>query len=83
VTLSVEVNELSDAEARQETEAVIRRLLGDRAKEEEWKVWIYASATYCRVVVKGPVQTRDKFFFDGPGTLPSKVREWLEAYPLR
>ncbi|HZP33726.1 MAG TPA: hypothetical protein VFB23_10240 [Candidatus Acidoferrales bacterium] len=83
MTLSVELNELPDAESGQQIEAVIRRLLGDRLKDEEWKLWIYASATYCRVVVKGPVQKREKFFFDGAAALPEKVGQWLESYPLR
>ena len=52
-------------------------------EEEDWKVWIQSSSGYCQVTVKGPGQTRGRFFFDHYRALPEKVREWLELYPFR
>jgi hypothetical protein len=83
LTISIELNELSDPEIQKRIENVIRGCIGDRPKEEDWKVWIHSSSGYCQVTVKGPSQTRGKFFFDHDLTLPEKVREWLAAYPFR
>jgi hypothetical protein len=84
LTISIELNELADPEIKQRIESVIRDCIGDRPKQEEdWKIWIYSSSDYCQVTVKGPSQTRGRFFFDHGHTLPEKVRDWLEAYPLR
>ena len=62
---------------------MIRGCIGDRPKEEDWKVWIQSSSGYCQVTVNGPGQTRGRFFFDHDRALPEKVREWLELYPFR
>jgi hypothetical protein len=84
LTISIELNELSDPEIQKGVETVIRGCIGDRPKEEEdWKVYIYSSSGYCQVTVKGPTQTRGRFFFDRDHTLPEKVRNWLESYPFR
>jgi hypothetical protein len=83
LTISIELNELSDPEIQNRVESVIRGCIGDRPKEEDWKVWIYSSSGYCQIIVKGPSQTRGKFFFDHDLTLSEKVRGWLEAYPFR
>jgi hypothetical protein len=83
LTISIELNELSNPEIKKRTEGVIRGCIGDRPKDEDWKVWIYSSSAYCQVTVKGPSQTRGKFFFDHDDTLPEQVREWLDSYPFR
>lgn len=83
MTISIELNELSDPEIQRKTESVIRGCIGDRPKDEDWKVWICSSSGYCQITVKGPSQTRGRFFFDYDRTLPEKVREWLESYPFR
>jgi len=83
LTISFELNELSDPEIKKKTESVIRGCIGDRPEEEDWKVWIQSSSGYYRVTVKGPSQTRGRFFFDHDRALPEKVREWLELYPFR
>ncbi len=83
MTISIELNELADLEIRQRTESLIRGCIGDRPKEEDWKVWIRSSSGYCQVTVKGPSQTRGRFFFDHYRALPERVREWLELYPFR
>jgi hypothetical protein len=84
LTISIELNELSDPEIQKRIESVIRGRIGDRPKDEEdWKVWIYSSSGYCQVTVRGPSQTRGRFFFDHSHTLPEKVRDWLESYPFR
>jgi hypothetical protein len=79
----MELNEISDPEIKQKTESVIRECIGDRPKGEDWQVWIYSSSGHCQVVVKGPSQTRERFFFENPQTLPRKVRDWLQAYTFR
>jgi len=83
LTISIELNELADLEIRQRTESLIRGCIGDRPEEEDWKVWIQSSSGYCHVTVKGPGQTRGRFFFDHDRALPEQVREWLELYPFR
>lgn len=83
MTISIELNDLSDPELQKRIESVIRGCIGDRPKEEGWKVWICSSSGYCQVTVKGPSQTRRKVFFDHDHTLPEKVRDWLELYPFR
>jgi hypothetical protein len=81
--ISVEVNELSNTETRQATEAVICKCIGERPGVEDWKIWIYSSANYSQVVIQGPNQKRERFFFDGDRRLPEEIREWLESYPFR
>jgi len=83
LTISIELNELSDPQIQKSTESVIRACIGDRANDEDWEVWIYSSSAYCHVTVKGPTQTRARLFFDHDRTLPERVRAWLELYPLR
>jgi hypothetical protein len=83
LTVSIELNELTQPEVQKRIESVIRRCIGEGRKEEDWKVWIHSSPGYCQVTVKGPSQTRGKFFFDHDYTLPEKVRDWLELYPFR
>jgi hypothetical protein len=80
---SIELNELSDPEIKQKTESVIRSCIGDRPNGEDWKVWIHAASGHCQIVVKGPSQTRNRFFFDDSRMLPDLVRDWLEEYPFR
>jgi hypothetical protein len=82
LTISIELNELSDPEIQKRIESVIRGCIGDRPKED-LKVWIYSSSGYCQVTVKEPSQTCGRFFFDHSHTLPEKVRDWLESYPFR
>jgi hypothetical protein len=83
LAISIELNEISDAEIREKAESAIRGSIGDRPKEEEWKVWIYSGGSYCQVIVKGPSQRRERLFFNDTCTLPNKIREWLDAYPFR
>lgn len=83
MTISIELNELSDPEIKKSMESVIRGCIGERPKEEDWNVWIYSSSGYCQITVTGPSQTRGKFFFDHDHTLLEKVRNWLELYPFR
>ena|SRR5579872_6997524 len=83
-TLAITLERHLTEASRSRIESVIRDCIGDRPKEEEdWKIWIYSSSGYCQVTVKGPSQTRGRFFFDHGHTLPEKVRDWLESYPLR
>lgn len=83
MAVSIELNELSDPEIQKRVESVIRGCIGDRPREDDWKVWIHASAGHCQVVVKGPTQKRERFFFEDHHVLGEKIRDWLEAYPLR
>lgn len=80
MTIFIEVNELSDPEIQKRGESVI---IGDRPREEDWKVWIHAGAGHCQVAVKGPNQKRERFFFEDGHALCGKIRDWLESYPLR
>jgi len=83
MAVSIELNEIQNLEIREAIERTIRDCIGNRPADEDWKVWIHASARYCKVVVKGPVQKREQLFFDGAGSLEEKIRNWLEMYPLR
>ena len=78
---SIELNELSNTETGAKIERLIRDSIAD--VEKDWKAWIYVSSNYCQVVIKGPTQTRERFFFDDVETLPNKIGEWLSLYPLR
>jgi hypothetical protein len=83
LAISFELNEIWDPQARQDAEAVIRECLGEGPREQNWKVWLHASADYCHVIVEGPDQRRERFFFGGLRLLPGEIREWLELYPFR
>jgi hypothetical protein len=83
LTISIELNEISDRKIQNTIESVIRACIGDLRKEEDWKIWIHAPAGYCQVVVKGPSQMRQRFFFDDVRVLPEKIRNWLKLYPFR
>jgi hypothetical protein len=83
LAISIELNEISDRKIQNTIESVIRGCIGDLRKDEDWRIWIHASGGYCQVVVKGPSQTRERFFFDDVGVLPQKIRDWLELYPFR
>jgi hypothetical protein len=79
----MELNELPDADLRVRIEGVIRTCIGVLAKNKDWKVWIYSSPDWCQIVIQGPTQTRDRFFFDDTEALAGKIQDWLGAYPLR
>jgi hypothetical protein len=83
LAISIELNEISDLEISKRIEGVIRDCIGDQPKEEDWQVWIHAGAGHCRVVVKGPAQKRERFFFEDAQALGEKIRAWLESYPFR
>lgn len=83
MAISVELNEISDLDIKRKIETAIRGCIGDRLKEGDWKVWIRDLAGPCQVTVVGPTQTRERFFYDDIRTLPEKIRNWLESYPLR
>lgn len=82
MAISIELNEITDPETRHNIEGVIQASIGDRAKEKDWKVWIYSGSVYCQVVIQGPDQSRDRFFFEQYSRLPDSIRKWMEAYPL-
>ncbi len=83
LTISIELNEISDLKIQKGIESVIRDCIGDRPKTEAWSVWIRTSGGHCQVTVKGPTQTRERFFFDDTHMLPEKIRDWLASYPFR
>jgi hypothetical protein len=83
VAISVELNDFSDLEIHQEIERAIRDCIGVRPNEEEWKVWIRASGIHCEIKIKGPTQTREKFFFEDGHPLGERIRKWLLLYPLQ
>ena len=82
LAISFELNEIWDPAVQRAVEAVIRDCIGERRREQDWKIWIHGSSDYCRVVVDGP-QKRERFFFESMQLLPEKIREWLELYPFR
>jgi hypothetical protein len=81
--VSFELNGILNPEVKKKTEDVIRACIGARPEEEVWKIWIHSFSGCFRVVLKAPIQTRDRTFFEDGRALPQKVREWLESYPLR
>jgi hypothetical protein len=83
LTISIEQNDLPNQELRQRVVDTIRDCLGDRPPDENWKISIRNVAGHYEITVKGPLQTRQKFFFDVTPTLPAIVRAWLESYPLK
>jgi len=83
LAISFEVNEVWDPQTRQDAESVFRECLGEPSRNQDWRIWIHASADYCHVVVEGPGQKRERFFFGAMHLLPGKIREWLELYPFR
>lgn len=84
MALSVELNEVFDQELKIRIEEVIEKSLGSRPTGEDWKVWIRGGGGYCRIVLKGPIQTRDRtFFYEQAEELIRAIGEWLALYPLR
>ncbi len=83
MAISIELNEISDVAVKRNVESVIRDCIGDRPKEKDWKVWIHASGGHCQVIVKGPTQTRERFFFEDIHALAEEIRKWLDLYPFR
>ena len=82
MTISIELNEISNPELKNRTEDAIRDCIENRPSDEDWKIWIHALGRSYRVVVKGPIQTRERLFFEEIRTLPERIRNWLELYPL-
>jgi hypothetical protein len=82
LAISIEQNDLPNQELRQKVVDTIRDCIGDRPNED-WKVSIRNLVGYYEITVKGPLQTRQKFFFDAAPKLPAIVRTWLESYPLK
>lgn len=84
LAVSVELNEVLDQELKTRVEQVIEKSLGSRPRGEDWKVWIYGGGGYCRIVLKGPIQTRNRtFFYEQREELTRAISEWLDLYPLR
>lgn len=82
MAILIELNEISDPEVKRKVEGVILACIGDEEKEKCWKVWIYSGSVYCRVVIQGPSQRRERFFFEQYSRLPDGIRKWMESYPL-
>lgn len=83
MTISIALNEFADAEVGKKVEGEIVRCIGDRPADEKWDVWIHVFPDCCRIVLKGPAQTRERFFFDDVHKLQQSIRDWLESYPLK
>ena len=83
MSIIIELNELPDVEIQKAAEKVICDSIGDRPPGEEWRVSIEASPDYCRILIKGPNQSRGKFFFDQGNSLPNAISNWLQTYPFR
>jgi hypothetical protein len=81
--ISFELNEISNAEVKKNIEEVIRECIGSRPQAETWKIWIYDLAGCYRVVLKAPVQARERMFFEDANMLAQEIRGWLDLYPLR
>lgn len=82
MTISIERGEISDSETGTKIENAIRDCIGARPTED-WKASIELSDRFCKVTLRGPVQTRSAVFYDERTTLPEKIAEWLNLYPLR
>lgn len=72
-----------DPATREAIERAVRELLESVPEEENWGVSIQALAGGWFVTVKGPVQKRERLFFNEEQLLPEKIRNWLGLYPLR
>lgn len=83
MSISFELNEISNQDIKKKVEGVIRDCIGPRPDEEVWKIWIHNLAGCWKVVLKAPIQTRERMFFEEVRELPRKIQEWLESYPLR
>jgi hypothetical protein len=83
LTISIEQNDLPNQELRQRVVDAIRDCIGDRPPDENWKVSIRNLVGHYEITVKGPLQTRQKFFFGDTPKLAATVRAWLESYPLK
>lgn len=83
MAISFEMSKILHPEIGAGVESVIRKCIGDRPMEEDWKISIYTGISHCRVVVEGPTPTREQWFFGDVHTLPAKIRSWLDSYPFR
>lgn len=72
-----------DSPIREAIERAVRELLESLPEEENWKVSTQALAGGWFVTVQGPVQKRERLFFNEEQLLPEKIRNWLGLYPLR
>lgn len=83
MAVSIELNEIANPDIRRVVQTVIQEAIGDRPDNEDWRVWIHSTSNYRRIVVRGPIQTRDRVFYEEAALLPQKIKDWLGAYPLR
>jgi len=83
LSISFELDEISDPDIKKKVETVIQGCIGPRPDEEVWKISIENLAGCWSVILKAPIQTRKRLFFEEACELPRKIREWLESYPLR
>jgi hypothetical protein len=85
VGLIVDFNQDWDFHVRIAIENALRKCIPEPPKDEDWIVSLAAgfAQSYCEVSVKTPSQTRTRFFFEDPHSLPKAITDWIHLYPLR
>ena len=81
--IDIELNEIPHSELKKRVEAIVRECIGDQQQNVDWKVWIYSTGVYQRVVVKGPTQIRERIFLGKDEQLIEPLRDWLKLYPFK
>jgi hypothetical protein len=82
--LIVDFNEGWDPQTKVDIEDAVRKCIADPPQGEKWIVSLAAgfAQSYCEVRVRTPSQTRTRFFFEDPRSLPKAITDWIQLYPL-
>jgi len=82
--LHFEFNDGWDPQHRKNIEDAVRKCVREPRNNDKWFVSITAgfSRQFCEVQVMTPNQTRSRFFFEDPASLPKAIADWISMYPL-
>ncbi len=82
MSLHIDMEGVSDQQAKKEIESSIRECVGEPPKNEDWNISISRSDGQSLVVVRTPRLALRKLFFSSLWGLPDAIPAWLHQHPV-
>jgi hypothetical protein len=82
MSLHIDMEGVSDQQAKKQIESSIRECVGEPPKNEEWNISISRSDGQSVVVVRTPRLALRKLFFSSLWSLSEAIPAWLLQHPV-